>query len=97
MTTPEPLSPAAQAVMDAYHAAPVVGVYMKEGDQLGVAAALRAVADQVAPESLEPNRTINEPPERDVVFIGAWHIWNTQRTLRSKLHAIATELEGHHV
>ena len=57
-------------------------------------AAIRELADQVVPEESEPNRTINEEPERDVVFIGAWHIWNTQRKIRAELLAIATELEG---
>jgi hypothetical protein len=57
-----------------------------------VAAALRAAADHVVSESTEPNRTINIEPEKDVVFIGAWHIWNTQRKVRSQLLAIAAEL-----
>ena len=41
------LSPAAQAVLDAYEAAPIVGVWPGDADALGVAAALRAAADQV--------------------------------------------------
>ena len=45
----QPLSPAAQAVMDAYHAAPIVGVFPQDGDQLGVAAALRAANAQIPP------------------------------------------------
>ena len=47
MTNPAPLSPAAQAVMDAYHAAPIVGVWPRDADALGVAAALRAAANHV--------------------------------------------------
>ena len=43
----QPLSPAAQAVMDAYHAAPIVGVFPQDGDQLGVAAAMRAAGEQL--------------------------------------------------
>jgi hypothetical protein len=82
-----PLSPAAQAVMDAY-------VSEDRAGRLAVAAALRAAADQVVSESTEPNRTINIEPEKDVVFIGAWHIWNTQRKVRSQLLAIAAELDN---
>jgi hypothetical protein len=86
MTT---LSPAAQAVLDAID-------YPEDwATRIRIAAALRAAANHVAPESTEPNRSINEQPERDVVFIGAWHIWNTQRKVRSELRAIAIELEAH--
>lgn len=46
----KPLSPAAQAVMDAYHDAPVIGVWPGHGDALGVAAALRAAVYQVSYE-----------------------------------------------
>jgi hypothetical protein len=46
MSTP-PLSPAAQAVLDAYNDAPVIGG-PHGGDALGIAAAIRAVAEQVA-------------------------------------------------
>ena len=60
------------------------------------AAVIRELADQVVPESTEPNRTTNVQPELDVVFIGAWHIWNTQRGMRFQLLAIGTELEGNH-
>jgi hypothetical protein len=38
------ISPAAQAVLDAYHATPIVGVFPQDADALGVAAALRAAA-----------------------------------------------------
>ncbi len=40
------LSPASQAVLDAFHNAPVVGG-PHGGDALGLAAALRAAADQM--------------------------------------------------
>ena len=82
----QPLSPAAQAVLDAF--------WKQPGDRSAIAAVIRAVADQVVPVSTEPNRTINLQPEQDVVFIGAWHIWNTQSKMRSQLLAIAAELEG---
>jgi hypothetical protein len=46
MTTP-PLSPAAQAVLDAYEDAPIIGG-PHGGDALGIAAAIRALVEQVA-------------------------------------------------
>lgn len=52
MTNPTPLSPAAQAVLDAaYNGANAV--IFDTGDEIAMcaAAALRAVADQVVPES----------------------------------------------
>jgi hypothetical protein len=85
MTTP-PLSPAARAVMAAANAE-----YCDQVENV-VAAALRAVADQVAADTPEPNRCLNIEPERDVTFIGAWHIWNTTRKINAKLLAIANEL-----
>lgn len=93
MTTP--LFPAAAAVLGAYmnNCGWLDGPLEK--DYRCAAAVLRAAADQVVPESTEPNRSINEQPERDVVFIGAWHIWNAQRKVRSQLLAIATELEAY--
>ena len=49
MTHPTPLSPAAQAVLDAYWKAPC-------DNKRSVAAALRAAADQVAPSDLDEPR-----------------------------------------
>ena len=46
MTNPTPLSPAAQAVLDAYRDADI-------DDGATAAAVLRAAADQVVPEKLE--------------------------------------------
>ena len=80
------LSPAAQAVLDASNLHPC------KDSCLILSAALRTAADQVVSESTEPNRSINIEPEKDVVFIGAWHIWNTKRKVRSQLLAIAAEL-----
>ena len=91
----KPLSPTTQAVSNAANEAFWDWGDMRPSSNNIAAAAIRAVADQVAPESTEPNRTINVQPEQDVVFTGAWHIWNTQRKMRSQLLAIATELEGH--
>jgi hypothetical protein len=83
------LSPAAQAVMDAFHNAPVVGG-PHVGDALGLAAALRAAADQMPtdyPASLE------QMPEdaRRWYHLGFGAAGNCDR---SWLSAIAVELEG---
>jgi hypothetical protein len=68
MTTP--LSPEAQAVRDAY----------KKG---GLAAALRAAADQVVPD--EPDYMRAAVPSTD------W--WDKHDSIRSELLAIANELD----
>jgi len=47
------LSPAAQAVMDAYLTSPMHNDH-RIADMLGVAAALRVVADQVTPTTVDP-------------------------------------------
>ena len=78
MTTP--LSPAAQAVLDAF-AADNYGVWL-EGDPERLAAALKAAADQVAPsDAMEPRNHIPMALE-------------CQR-IRAELLAIAAELEAH--
>ena len=79
------LSPDAQAVLDAYHDAPVIGG-LHGGDALGVAAALRAAADQVVPEPsmiVEGGRTYEE----------AWTA-TVHDDIRRKFFAIAAELEA---
>ena len=77
MTTP--LSPAAQAVLDAF-AADNYGVWL-EGDPERLAAALKAAADQVAPsDAMEPRNHIPMALE-------------CQR-IRAELLAIAAELEA---
>jgi hypothetical protein len=69
------LSPAAQAVLDAYwDDAP-----LESGARCGLAAALRAAADQVVPEELLKG---SDPD--------AW----LRDEIRQQLLAIATELEG---
>ena len=74
----EPLSPAAQAVMDACTDAPI---QINWATKLAAAAALRAAADQVAPsDAMEPRNHIPMALE-------------CQR-IRAELLAIATELEG---
>jgi hypothetical protein len=72
------LSLAAQKVMDAYHTAPIVGVFPQDADALGVAAALRAAADQVVPDD-----GVASSIERIV-----------EKRIRAELVAIAAELEG---
>jgi hypothetical protein len=59
-----------------------------EADRNGLAAALRAVADQVVPEESEPS----EQPFADLN--DRWPIWNANQKTRRKLLAIATELEA---
>jgi hypothetical protein len=59
-------------------------------DRRGVAAALRAAADQVVPET--------EKPARDGHDLSVWQwmvdCWSVDRDTRAKLLAIATELEA---
>ena len=50
---PEPLSPAAQAVLDAFKNQVELTWLTKDPEQVGLAAALRAAADQVVPSGLE--------------------------------------------
>ena len=81
----EPLSPAAQAVLDAflngYTCNPEFGVAF-ESDRNGLAAALEAAADQVVPE--EP---LNGGDQR-------WmYERDTRQESRTQLLAIAAELE----
>ena len=74
------LSPAAEAVLDA--ALPhMVHRY-------SVAAALRAAADQVVPLREAPR--IRHDAKRPTI---EWHIWNACQQSRSRLLAIAAELE----
>ena len=78
------LSPQAQAVMDAYHDAPIDGIFPRDADALGVAAALRSATDQVVPES-------------DIVDAEEWigqSAWQqAEQSVRFRLLAIAAELE----
>jgi hypothetical protein len=77
------LSPAAQAVLDAAMASAIQnlhGTYERD-----IAAALRAVADEVAPETPESGQ---DDPD---MLKG---IWSERRTVRAELLAIAAELEA---
>jgi hypothetical protein len=80
------LSPAAQAVLDAYQSAHPI---MHPADQRAVAAALRAAADQVVPLCNAPKIAIDA--WRPTV---QWHVWDVQRRARADLLAIANELEA---
>jgi hypothetical protein len=72
------LSPAAQAVLDASNLHPCTD------SRLILAAALRAAADQVAPQRRKPT----DPDSWEEAT------WTAQQDTRAKLLAIAAELEG---
>ena len=84
---PEPLSPAAQAVMDA--AEPCVAPSECPGLEAAIAAALRAAADQVVPLCNAPK--IPFDAKRPTV---EWHVWDAIQRARADLLAIVTELEN---
>lgn len=89
-TSPRPpLSPAAQAVLDAFTASEN-GIYL-EGDPDRIAAALRAAADQVVPDNPRPSADCD------------YHLMQWPKSLdqyaqrqqtRHELLAIAAELKG---
>jgi hypothetical protein len=84
------LSPAADAAWEAFNdVAERVGVFEDYGDAL--AAALRALADQVVPKSELPQR---ESFSDRSVWQWAVDCHNHDADTRSKLLAIAAELEG---
>ena len=80
------LSPQAQAVLDAAHD---VIPDTSAGEVRAIAAALRAAAGQVAPETSNPNDTHCCPPVDTIV-------WKRLMNVRQQFFAIATELENHH-
>ncbi len=78
-----PLSPAAQAIWDAFNdVAERVGTFEDYGDAL--AAAILAAADQVVPD--EPEYMRAAVPSQD------W--WDKHDLIRSELHDLANELEA---
>ena len=81
-----PLSPAADAVLDAAIKGFWRSSFNSEGN--GAAAALRAAADQVVPLREAPR--IRYDAKRPTV---EWHIWNACQQSRFRLLAIAAELE----
>ena len=77
---PEPLSPAAQAVLDAYwDDAP-----LESGARCGLAAAIRAVAEQLVPQVYLPER----------FYSGEDYEEYARQMTRQHLLAIADELEA---
>ncbi len=78
---------AAQAIEDAYFNADGFGY------RNGLAAALRAAADQVVPEQAEPPCGESEPWPQSYQLM-ADSKWEQRQETRAKLLAIATELEG---
>jgi hypothetical protein len=80
MTTP--LSPAAQAVLDA---APLPSTFRQD-----IAAIIRAVADQVVPEEPE-NEDVDRENHDDM---SEWLQWSQRSHSRRQLLAIAAELEA---
>jgi hypothetical protein len=86
------LSPAAQAVLDAYSKHVSEWLKSSKTDKpsshyhaSGMAAALRAAADEVAPETPE-----SEQDDPDMLK----GIWSERRTIRTELLAIADELQA---
>ena len=77
------LSPAAQAVWDAYEKAEC-DPYLVDPRRAELAAALRAAADQVVPAK----------PAPDVGFLKEFERWDAKRFVRLQLLAIADELEA---
>lgn len=80
------LSPAAQAVLDAFWDG--LGMYDQASPE-NLAAALRAAADQVAPDNYDPPRGVSYPEKE--AFVDGKCVRNED--IRCGLLAIATELE----
>jgi hypothetical protein len=87
----EPLSPAAQAVLDAAISVchPETEIVAFQCTRLEVAAAFRAAADQVVPEEQEP-----VPDVDSVVEMQGWACVSQRQRTRSQFLAIAAELGG---
>ena len=88
----KPLSPAAQAVRDAWDAKlnpdPDGLTYLThDPEREALAAALRAAADQVVPLTPKPNDTFCCPPVYTM-------LWDCRTDIRNQLLAIAAELEA---
>ena len=75
-----PLSPAAQAVLDAF--------WKQPGDRSALAAALEAAADQVVPHLEEPDWGACNNGHCDI------ELYTDHQRKRSQLLAIAAELDG---
>ena len=84
--TKMPLSPAAQAMLDAYWTF-AESLDRDASDEEVLAAALRAAADQVVPLTPKPSDTFCCPPVDTI-------LWKRVTDIRSQFLAIAAELEG---
>ena len=82
------LSPQAQAVLDAFGTYPLRADHIGEDLIPALAAALRAAADQAAPETVKPDDTFCCPPVETIV-------WKRLMNVRQHLLAIAAELKGY--
>lgn len=82
------LSPAAQAVYDAWYEA--IDAYSEQDPPPQLAAALRAAADQVVPGDYDPPRGV--PYQEKEAFLDGKCVRNED--IRAELLAIAAELEG---
>jgi hypothetical protein len=83
------LSPQTQAVLNAWESEWSKGSFYHE--ERSVAAALRAVADQVVPWKPEPTEESIGPT---IDFGYAWALFSKANDVRQELLAIAAELEG---
>ena len=85
----KPLSPAAQAILDSFKEQVELTWLTKDPDRVGLAAALRAAADQVVPEDYDP-------PTKHDEFVRGMVAGKTLRNtdVRAALYHIAAELEG---
>lgn len=85
VTGVEVLSPAAQAVWDAaWQLSPVNCKSHEDRRRQQIAAALRAVIDQVVPEPSDAAKALFSLATVQILYV-----------IRDDFHAIATELEGH--
>ena len=90
MTT---LSPDAQAVLDAFTDSDTIhGLHLMTPR---LAAALRAAADQVAPEEPYPNPSVQQPGGTHMYYREQLARWEERKLTRADLLAIAAELETH--
>jgi hypothetical protein len=87
------LSPAAQAVLDAWESKlePMVTCLTHDPEREAIAAALRAAADQVVPWQPEPTEESVGPT---IDFGYAWALFSKANDVRQELLAIANELEA---
>lgn len=86
------LSPAAQAVLDAFGTYPLRAGHISEDLIPALAAALRAAADQVVPEERKPSA---DSDYHLMNWTKALDTYYQRKQTRAEILAIATELENH--